>query len=122
MPRRRRRLRKVMSEYGKRPSTTYQSEEFLVVNSGKRAVTDVEVGGHPVHLLQSGATVYDRSLALEIKDKYKLDPNVMVIRKPWVRLNDGHVTHHTIPELPWKKVKRHGKEMDPEGDQETGGA
>lgn len=120
----RRKLRKVMMEYGKRPSTTYQSEEYLVVNSGKRVVTDVEVGGRQVHLLSAGATVYDKNLAFEIKDKYRNDPNVMVIQKPWVRLNDGHVTHHVVPELPWHKQKRrtNGKEVDPKGDQETGGA
>jgi len=42
-------------------------------------------------------------LAGEIKDKYKLDPNVMVIQKPYVTLNNEHKTLHIVPALPWKE-------------------
>jgi len=41
--------------------------------------------------------------AEEIKDKYKNDPNIMVIEKPHVRLGGIHKTHHTVPVLPWKE-------------------
>jgi len=53
-------------------------------------------------LFSSGATTYDKVLAGEIKDKYKDDPNVMVINKPHVRLQGADKTHHTVPALPWK--------------------
>ena len=94
--------KRVMTEYGQRPSTTYQAEEFIVVNSGQKPVTQVEAGGMDIRLGSTGATVYDRSLAMEIKEKYKQDPNVMVIEKPWVRMSDGRKTHFTVPDLPWK--------------------
>ena len=112
-----RKLRKVMSEYGKRPPPN-KGEEFIIVNSGHQKVTDVEVGGKAIHLLSAGATVYDRALAMEVKDKYKWDPNVKVIEKPYLSLSDGRRTHWTVPELPWKKVRR-GEEMDREGDKEV---
>jgi hypothetical protein len=105
-----------MTEYGKRPTSTYQSQEYLVVNSGREKVTDVEAGGRDVHLASAGATIYDKSLAMEIKDKYRWNPNVMVIEKPWVRMSDGHKTHFTIPALPWRR-----EEDEAEGQEDPGG-
>ena len=75
-----------------------------MVNSGREKVTDVTVGGRDIHLASAGATVYDRGLAMEVKDKYKYDPNVMVIEKPYLSLNDGHKTvFGCLPEMPWKR-------------------
>jgi hypothetical protein len=91
-----------MEEYGKRPPPN-KGEEYIVVNSGRREVTDVEVGGRRIHLASAGATLYDKSLALEVKAKYKNDPNVSVIEKPYVSLNDGHRHLFSVPELPWKR-------------------
>jgi hypothetical protein len=114
-----------MEEYGKRPPPN-KGEEYIVVNSGRREVTDVEVGGRHIHLASAGATLYDKSLALEVKAKYKNDPNVSVIEKPYVSLNDGHRTHFTVPLLPWKD-KGNGeeesarKQVDLGGYQEAGG-
>ena len=96
-----RKPKKVMEEVDKRPSSTYQAEEFIIANSGTRRVTEVNVDGKRVKLGPSGATTYDSVLAGEIKDKYKLDPNVIVIPKPYIRLGDGHQTHHLVPHLPW---------------------
>ena len=66
----------------------------------------MEVGGTDIHLESAGATLYDRTLAMEVKDKYKWDPNVKVIEKPYVSLNDGHRSTFVVPELPWKKETR----------------
>jgi hypothetical protein len=107
----RKKPRKVMEEYGKRPPPN-KGEEFIIANSGHRAVTDVEVGGRKIHLRSSGATVYDRSLAMEIKDKYRHDPNLMVIEKPYRSLNDGHATHWTVPELPWKRAGQEAEKAE----------
>ena len=94
--------RRVMNEVDKRPTSTYQTEEFIIANSGKRKVSEVEVGGKRVKLLSSGATTYDPVLAGELKDKYENDPNVMIINKPHVRMQGADKTHHTVPALPWK--------------------
>ena len=93
--------RRVMLEVDKRPTSTYQKEEFIIANSGKRKVSEVNVGGKSVKLGPSGATTYDRVLAGELKDKYKNDPNVIVIQKPYIQLHHGHKTHHLVPALPW---------------------
>ncbi len=74
----------------------------MIVNSGRKQISEVAVGGKRVDLFSSGATTYDAVLAGEIKDKYKDDPNIMVINKPHVRLQGADKTHHTVPELPWK--------------------
>jgi len=63
----------------------------------------VNIEGKKVKLGPSGATTYDPVLAGELKDKYRGDPNVMVIEKPYVQLNPIHKTHFTVPPLPWKK-------------------
>jgi hypothetical protein len=113
-----RRRKKVMTEYGKRPSTTYQSHEYIVVNSGRKTVTDVSVGGRDIHLASAGATIYDKNLALEIKDKYRMDPNVYVIEKPWERYRErqgDRKTHWSVPELPWRCKEAEGQEADPGG-------
>ena len=99
--------RKVMEEYGKRPPPN-KGEEYIVVNSGRQEVTDVEVGGRNIHLASAGATVYDKALALELRAKYKNDPSVSVIEKPYVSLNDGHRSVFSVPALPWKE-KGNGK-------------
>ena len=91
-----------MNEVYKRPTSTYQTEEFIIANSGRKQVSEVEVGGKKVDLFSSGATTYDPVLAGEIKDKYKGDPNIIVINKPHVRLQGADKTHHTVPALPWK--------------------
>ena len=91
-----------MNEVDKRPTSTYQTEEFIIANSGRKQISEVEVGGKKVNLFSSGATTYDSVLAGEIKDKYRDDPNVMVINKPHVRLQGADKTHHTVPALPWK--------------------
>ena len=91
-----------MNEVDKRPTSTYQTEEFIIANSGKRDIREVEVGGKKVDLFSSGATTYDSVLAGELKDKYKNDPNIMVINKSHVRLQGADKTHHTVPALPWK--------------------
>ena len=103
------RRKRVMTEYGKRPPPN-KGEEFIIVNSGHQKVTDVEVGGTAIHLLSAGATVYDRALAMEVKDKYKWDPNVKVIEKPYLSLNDGHRSSFVVPELPWKREVKDGEE------------
>ena len=95
--------RKVMEEVDKRPSSSYQAEEFIIANSGKRRISEVSVGGKTVKLGPSGATTYDKVLAGELKDKYNGDPNVIVIRKSYIQLNDGHKSHHTVPALPWQE-------------------
>lgn len=101
----RKKFRKVMTEYGKRPEPN-KGEEYIIVNSGREKVTDVEVGGRDIHLASSGATVYDRTLAMEVKDKYKDNPNVKVIEKPYLSLSDGHRTvFGCLPEMPWKRRK-----------------
>ena len=97
-----RRHQKVMNEVDKRPASTYQTEEFIIANSGRRPISEVEVGGKRIDLFSSGATTYDPVLANEIKDKYKDDPNIMVINKPHVRPQGADKTHHTVPILPWK--------------------
>jgi len=89
----------------KRPSSSYQKEEFIIANSGKRRISEVAVGGKSIKLGPSGATTYDKVLAGELKDKYKYDPNVIVIQKPYIQLNEGHKTHHLVPALPWHKEK-----------------
>ena len=86
-----------MNEVDKRPTSTYQTEEFIIANAGKRDIREVEVGGKKVKLFESGATTYDSVLAGEIKDKYKNDPNIMVINKSHVRLQGADKTHHTVP-------------------------
>ena len=91
-----------MNEVDKRPTSTYQTEEFIIANSGKRDIREVEVGGKKIDLFSSGATTYDSVLAGELKDKYKNDPNVIVINKPHVRMQGEDKTHHTVPALPWK--------------------
>ncbi len=93
--------RRVMLEVDKRPASSYRAEEFIIANSGKRKVTEVNVGGKTVKLGPSGATTYDKVLAGEIKDKYKNDPNVIVIHKSSVTMDGIHQTHHTVPALPW---------------------
>ena len=98
-----RKHRRVMNEVDKRPATTHQTEEFIIANSGRKRISEVEVGGKRVDLFSSGATTYDSVLAGEIKDKYRDDPNIMVINKPHVRQQGADKTHHTVPELPWKK-------------------
>ena len=67
---RKQRIRRVMNELGKCPGSTYQKEEYIIANSGKREVRSVSVGGKEVELFMSGATTYDKGLAMEIKDKY----------------------------------------------------
>ena len=94
--------RRVMNEVDKRPSTTYQSEEFIIANTSKRDINEVEVGGKKIDLYSSGATTYDPVLAGEVKDKYKDDPSIIVINKSHVRLQGASKTHHTVPALPWK--------------------
>jgi hypothetical protein len=94
-----------MNEVDKRPTTTYQSEEFIIANTSKRDIREVEVGGKKIDLYSSGATTYDPVLAREIKDKYKDDPNIIVINKPHVRPDGYGKTHHTVPALPWKDDK-----------------
>jgi hypothetical protein len=91
-----------MNEVDKRPSTTYQSEEYIIANTSKRDIRQVEVGGKKIDLYSSGATTYDPVLAGEIRDKYSNDPAIMVINKPHVREQGANKTHHTVPALPWK--------------------
>ena len=64
-------FRRVMNEVDKRPASTYQTEEFIIANSGRRQIKEVEVGGKRIELFSSGATTYDPVLAGELKDKYK---------------------------------------------------
>ncbi|MCB2179450.1 hypothetical protein KQH61_05965 [bacterium] len=78
---------KPMAEVGIRPSRN-KGREFIVRNSGRKEVSAVEVGDTVVDLGTSGATIYDETLANEIRDKYRLDPNVLVIEKPYVQLKD----------------------------------
>lgn len=94
--------RKPMNVVDKRPASSRHEAEYMIVNSGKRKVSEVEVGGKNVELYRAGATSYDKVFAEELKDKYKNDPNIMVIEKPHVRLREVHKTHHTVPKLPWK--------------------
>ena len=95
-----RKRRRVMLEVDKAPSTS-SGEEFIIANSGRRKITEVNVGRKTVKLGPAGATTYDKILAGEIKDKYKNDPNVIVINKPHVTMDGIHQTHHTVPALPW---------------------
>ena len=98
-------FRRVMNEVDKRPASTYQTEEFIIANSGKRQIKEVEVGGKRIELFSSGATTYDPVLANEIKDKYRDDPNIMVINKSHVRPQGSSRTHHTVPDLSHIKKK-----------------
>lgn len=109
-----------MEEYGKRPPPN-KGEEFIIANSGRQAVTDVEIGGKRIHLRSAGATVYDRALAMEIKDKYRNNPNLMVIEKPYRSLNDGHKHIFTVPELPWhrKRIRERNNGQTDATSQET---
>ena len=97
--------RRVMNEVDKRPASSHRAEEFIIANSGRRPIKEVEVGGKKIDLFSSGATTYDKTLAAEVKDKYKDDPNIVVINKPHVRPNGARKTHFTVPEGPWSKDK-----------------
>ncbi len=91
-----------MNEVDRRPATTRDAEEWVIVDRGVNQRKGVTVGGKEVRLFSAGATTYDKVLADEIKDKYKDDPDIGVINKSHVRLQGADKTHHTVPALPWK--------------------
>ncbi len=95
--------KRVMNEVDKRPVSTRDKEEWMIVNRGRNQRDSVSVGGKRIELYSSGATTYDKTLANEVEDKYKHDPDIGVINKSHVRLQGAHRTHFTVPQMPWKK-------------------
>ena len=93
--------KRVMNEVDKRPATTRDAEEWVIVDRGVNQRKGVTVSGKEVRLFSAGATTYDKHLADEIRDKYKHDPDIGVIHKSHVRLQGADKTHHTVPALPW---------------------
>lgn len=95
-----------MNEVGVQPSRS-KGREFIVTNSGARKVDHVEVGGKRIDLHASGATIYDERLAREVKDKYKLDPNVHVMEKDHIQIKQDGSRRFTfsvgnIEDKPWR--------------------
>ena len=77
-----------MNEVGKIPSSNTGSE-FIVQNTG----TDFQYEtlsldkGDDIKMESSGATIYDPSVAKELQDKYKGDPNLHIFEKNHIKLN-----------------------------------
>ncbi len=101
--------KRVMNELDKRPANTRDAEEWVIVDRGVNQRRSVNVGGRNVELYSSGATTYDKTLGRELKDKYKDDPGIMVVEKPYVQIKSEHKSFFTVPELPWKKGEDDGR-------------
>jgi len=80
-----------MNEVGIIPSRS-KGREYIVQNAGAGAQLEkVSLDkGDDIILGDSGATIYDESIADEVKEKYKNDPRITVIEKDHIKLrSDG---------------------------------
>ena len=78
-----------MNEVGIIPSRS-KGREYIVQNAGRRQRDKVSLGkGDDIILESSGATIYDESIANEVKDKYKDDPSILVTEKNHIKLKDN---------------------------------
>lgn len=82
--------KQAMNEVGIIPSRS-KGREYIVQNAGAGAQLDkVSLDrGDDIILESSGATIYDESIANEVKDKYRNDPRIAVIEKNHIKLNDN---------------------------------
>lgn len=74
----------------------------MILNKGHKKQS-VDVGGKSVELYSAGATTYDKALGRELKEKYKGNPDVMVIEKEYVQAKSEHKSFFTVPKMPWHK-------------------
>lgn len=80
-----------MNEVGLIPSRS-TGREYIVQNAGAGEQLDkVSLDrGDDIILESSGATIYDESIANEVKEKYENDPRITVIEKNHIKLrSDG---------------------------------
>lgn len=80
----------------------------MIFNTTQRK-RDVSIDEKNIELYSSGATTYDKTLGRELKDKYRDDPDVMVIEKEYVQAKSEHKSFFTVPKLPWKKGEDDGR-------------